>query len=204
MRKPYGEVLDEMDHEAKYLPASDVGDLIRETIITMRHARIFIMSREKMHPTGVQLYDELLAKLAASPLPSDTSKEVRDMSDDDYEKELFAAVNKTDLAEAIKHIRDWRLYIDHHHRHKYADLIEAQGKLIAWLLSERTTLGRMREPTEVLEQAKKSIIAALIGSCDCNTKSPEAVHHMGHCRYLKLLMALDCIDAALKEAADER
>lgn len=60
--KPYGEIMDEMDHEAKYLPTENI---LRDVIVTMRHARIFITSREKMHPTGVQLYDELLAKLEA-------------------------------------------------------------------------------------------------------------------------------------------
>jgi hypothetical protein len=37
---------------------------LREVIVTMRHAHIFIISREQMHPTGVKLYDELLDKLA--------------------------------------------------------------------------------------------------------------------------------------------
>ena len=32
-------------------------------IITMNHASIFITSREKMHPTGISLYDELLSNL---------------------------------------------------------------------------------------------------------------------------------------------
>lgn len=64
--KPYGEIMDEMDHEAKYLPADDT---LKEVIDTMRHARIFITSREKMHPTGIQLYDELLAKLTARRFP---------------------------------------------------------------------------------------------------------------------------------------
>jgi hypothetical protein len=58
--KPYGEIMDEMDHEAKYL---QVDNILQEIIVTMRHARIFITTREKMHPTGVQLYDELLTKL---------------------------------------------------------------------------------------------------------------------------------------------
>lgn len=66
MTKPYGEILDEMDHEAKYLPADDI---LKEVIETMRHARVFIISREKMHPTGIQLYDELLAKLVERRLP---------------------------------------------------------------------------------------------------------------------------------------
>ena len=65
--RPYGEVLDEMDHEAKCLPADNT---LEEIIVTMRHARIFITSREKMHPTGVQLYDELLEKLVARRYPS--------------------------------------------------------------------------------------------------------------------------------------
>jgi hypothetical protein len=58
--KPYGEIMDEMDHEAKYLSADNI---LQDIIVTMRHARAFITSREKMHPTGVQLYDELLEKL---------------------------------------------------------------------------------------------------------------------------------------------
>lgn len=57
--------------------------------------------------------------------------------------------------------------------------------------------------TEPLEQAKKSIVAALIGSCECNTKSPEATHHLAYCRYLKLLTALDCLDE-IEQAENER
>jgi hypothetical protein len=59
--KPYGEIMDEMDHEAKYLPAENI---LQDILVTMKHARVFITSREKMHPTGVQLYDELLEKLS--------------------------------------------------------------------------------------------------------------------------------------------
>lgn len=65
--KPYGEIMDEMDHEAKYLPAEDI---LQDITVTMRHARVFITSREKMHPTGVKLYDELLAKLVLASQPS--------------------------------------------------------------------------------------------------------------------------------------
>jgi len=54
------------------------------------------------------------------------------------EQELFAATAKIDLAQAVKHIRDWRCHIDDHHRQKYADLLEAQAKLIAHLLQSRT------------------------------------------------------------------
>ena len=51
-------------------------------------------------------------------------------------------------------------------------------------------------PKSNIEQAKKSILAATIGSCDCGAKSPDAHWHLGHCRYLKLLQALDCLDAS--------
>ena len=37
--------------------------LIEEVYHTMKHAQIFIRSREKMHPTGIKLYDELLKKI---------------------------------------------------------------------------------------------------------------------------------------------
>jgi DNA-directed RNA polymerase subunit M/transcription elongation factor TFIIS len=37
--------------------------LLNEVIVTMRHARTFVASREKMNPAGVELYDELLARL---------------------------------------------------------------------------------------------------------------------------------------------
>lgn len=53
------------------------------------------------------------------------------------EQELFAAANKIDLAGALRHLRDWRIYIDEQHRKKYADLIEAQAKLIAYLIARR-------------------------------------------------------------------
>jgi hypothetical protein len=40
-------------------------DLYLELMSTLKHARIFISSREKMHPTGVDLYDRLVSRLAA-------------------------------------------------------------------------------------------------------------------------------------------
>jgi len=69
-----------------------------------------------------------------------------------------------------------------------------------WRLAARAAIAAMREP---LEQAKMSIIAASIGSCDCNTKSPDPVHHLAYCRWLKLMVALDCIDAALSEGKSD-
>ena len=38
-------------------------ELLQEIITTMKHARIFISSREKMHPAGTELYDNLVKKL---------------------------------------------------------------------------------------------------------------------------------------------
>ena len=51
------------------------------------------------------------------------------------ETALFAAATKTDVAAAVRHIRNWTSYIDDHHRQNYADLIEAQAKLIAHLIA---------------------------------------------------------------------
>lgn len=39
------------------------SDLLREALITLRHARVFIGSREKMHPTGIGLYDDLVEQI---------------------------------------------------------------------------------------------------------------------------------------------
>lgn len=38
-------------------------DAIEEASTTMRHARVMVSSREKIHPTGMVLYDECIAKL---------------------------------------------------------------------------------------------------------------------------------------------
>lgn len=43
---------------------------LTEVIVILRHARTFITSRQKMHPTGVYLYDELLTKLEAENQPA--------------------------------------------------------------------------------------------------------------------------------------
>lgn len=39
---------------------------VDEILITLKHGRIFITSREKMHSTGVQLYDELISMLESN------------------------------------------------------------------------------------------------------------------------------------------
>lgn len=68
--RSYGEVLDEMDHEAKYQPLlnefSQQRALLREALITLNHARVFISTREKMHPVGVGLYDDLIEQIDAA------------------------------------------------------------------------------------------------------------------------------------------
>lgn len=50
--------------------------VLHDIFITMRHARTFITSREKMHPTGVELWDKLFAQieaLQASSVPLEQS-----------------------------------------------------------------------------------------------------------------------------------
>lgn len=61
----------------------------------------------------------------------------QEATDTEYQRELFAAITKIDLATAVSHIRNWTCYIDDYHRQKYADLIEAQAKLIAHLVNTR-------------------------------------------------------------------
>lgn len=39
--------------------------VVEEADITLSHARTFVTTREKMHPTGVSLYDALLARISA-------------------------------------------------------------------------------------------------------------------------------------------
>ena len=38
--------------------------LLDDVLSTMGHARVFIASREKMHPEGIRQYDELMESLA--------------------------------------------------------------------------------------------------------------------------------------------
>lgn len=75
------------------------------------------------------------AELLANCRPSVTV--AQGARDAEYERKLFAAITKIDLATAVGHIRNWTCYIDDHHRQKYADLIEAQAKLIAHLVNTR-------------------------------------------------------------------
>jgi len=64
--KPWGEIMGEMDHDSAHLPAEDI---LADVITTMKHARVFISSREKMHQTGIELYDELLERLTRRRYP---------------------------------------------------------------------------------------------------------------------------------------
>lgn len=57
-----------------------MGSLIEEIYHTLKHARTFIGSREKMHPEGIQLYDELLSKvedIVTHPTPQMEGGEAR-------------------------------------------------------------------------------------------------------------------------------
>lgn len=39
------------------------GKLLDELLVTLKHARTFITTRQKMHPDGVELYDEIIQAL---------------------------------------------------------------------------------------------------------------------------------------------
>lgn len=59
----------ELDPEIKYQSLlnefTQQQALLREALVDLRHARKFITTREKMHPTGIGLYDELVEKIEA-------------------------------------------------------------------------------------------------------------------------------------------
>lgn len=62
------------------------------------------------------------------------------------------------------------------------------------------------EPTP-LEAARKLLVAAAVGSCTCNTKSPELLWHAPNCRYVQIMMALENVEIAAGRSAhihDER
>lgn len=45
----------------------DHQTLVEDAVVTLNHARVFITSRQKMHPDGVKLYDELIERLCGTP-----------------------------------------------------------------------------------------------------------------------------------------
>jgi hypothetical protein len=51
-------------------------------------------------------------------------------------------------------------------------------------------------PPSPLEAAKKLLINASVGSCTCNTKSPELMWHMPDCRFVLIMMALENVEIA--------
>jgi hypothetical protein len=51
--------------------------LLREALITMNHARVFISTREKMHPIGVGLYDDLVEQIEAVLTPVSSQHEAQ-------------------------------------------------------------------------------------------------------------------------------
>lgn len=50
--------------EAAEARLAEAKRLLYECQATLKHAAVFVRTREKMHPAGVELYDALLARLA--------------------------------------------------------------------------------------------------------------------------------------------
>lgn len=72
----HARVADELDTACGHVKAllARLGELEAEraeTYATMNHAHIFIYTREKMHPDGRLLYEDLLRRLAPSPKPEE-------------------------------------------------------------------------------------------------------------------------------------
>lgn len=53
-----------------------------------------------------------------------------------------------------------------------------------------------------LEAAKKLLISATVGSCTCNTKSPELIWHAPDCRYALIMMALENVEIAQRDPSE--
>lgn len=54
------------ERDAARAEAEGLRELLAEVEVTLRHARTFIVAREKMHPDGIDLYDKGLAKVRAA------------------------------------------------------------------------------------------------------------------------------------------
>lgn len=61
----------------------------------------------------------------------------------------------------------------------------------------------MTEPSP-LEAAQKLLIGASIGSCTCNTKSPELIWHAPNCRFVAIMTALENVEIAAERAPEEQ
>lgn len=42
------------------MTAAKYREILLECLVTLRHASVFVRTREKMHPTGLELYDQLV------------------------------------------------------------------------------------------------------------------------------------------------
>lgn len=42
------------------MTAQKYREVLLECLVTLRHASVFVRTRERMHPTGLELYDQLI------------------------------------------------------------------------------------------------------------------------------------------------
>lgn len=62
------------------MTAQKYREILLECLVTLRHASVFVRTKERMHPTGLELYDQLVkdvenALKAPSPeLPADSGE----------------------------------------------------------------------------------------------------------------------------------
>ena len=43
------------------MTAQKYREILLECLVTLRHASVFVRTRERMHPTGLELYDQLVS-----------------------------------------------------------------------------------------------------------------------------------------------
>lgn len=45
------------------MTAQKYREILLECLVTLRHASVFVRTRERMHPTGLELYDQLVKEI---------------------------------------------------------------------------------------------------------------------------------------------
>jgi len=72
---------------------------------------------------------------------------------------------------------------------------DGAGRIADAILADKVLLlQKYAAARHALASAKKSVLAAALGSCDCNAKSNNPAYHGAHCQWLKLVSALESLD----------
>lgn len=79
------------------------------------------------------------------------------------------------------------------------DSLGGYVKLSNFIDMERDHKAVIEKQTKTLREVQIGLKVVAVGSCDCQTKTPEPMYHMTHCPYRKIVMLEEMIEAVLKE-----